>query len=81
MDTHVKQRIFEYGGFASGDRVSHSKIGSCVGTVSFFAKFSDGVYALVDYGKRKRFEKLQDIVPIREDIYAYDLRDEEDGTR
>ena len=81
MGTRIKERIFEHDGFSSGDRVSHSKIGSCVGSIVFFAEFSDGVYALVDYGKRKRLEKLQDLVPLRSDIYVRNTLEEDDGIR
>lgn len=81
MDALVKQRIFAHDGFSAGDRVSHSKIGSHVGKIVFFVEFPDGVYVLVDYGERRRFENVQDIVPIREDIYSHNTRGEDNGTR
>ena len=81
MGTRVtRQRFFSHNGFSAGDVVSHSKIGTTSGRIIFFTKFADGVYALVDYGERKRFERVEDLIPMRVDIYAYDLRDEEDGT-
>ena len=52
-----------------GDKVSHSKIGVSIGTILYFADFSDGVYAMVDYSNRKRLEKIDDLLPVRSDIY------------
>ena len=67
------------GGYSVGDRVSHSKIGSSAGTILYFANFLDGVYAMVDYGERKRLERLSDLLPVRSDIYI-DGRGMHDGT-
>ena len=56
-------------GYSVGDIVSHSKIGTSTGTILYFAKFDDGMYAVVDYGKRRRVERLADLLPLSRDIY------------
>lgn len=63
-------------GFAVGDMVSHSKIGTSAGTILYFAKFSDGLYAVVDYGKRRRVDRLVDLMPVRTDIYRSSEEDD-----
>jgi len=77
----IKQKIFTYKGFSVGDRVSHSKVGSNIGKIIFFAEFYDSTYALIDYGKRKRFERVKDLLPLRNDIYSHNTRGENSGTR
>ena len=71
MGTFVgkKIRASEVMGFRVGDRVSHSKLGTRVGKILYFAELSRAIYALVDYGDRKRPELITDLLPIREDIY------------
>lgn len=82
MGAHIaRHRFFSYNGFSDGDVVSHSKIGTTSGRIIFFTKFTDGVYALVDYGEKKRFERVKDLVPMRADIYNGDLGDGENGAR
>ena len=63
-------------GYTVGDAVSHSKIGTAVGFILYFCKFSDGMYAVVDYGKRRRVERIADLLPVCDDIY---IRTNEEG--
>ena len=81
MGTHIKnrQRLSSYEGFETGDKVSHSKIGSSIGKIVFFTDFFDVMYALVDYGERRRFERIDDLMPLREDIYTQDVGDDSGG--
>jgi len=65
-----KIRADEVMGFRVGDRVSHSKLGTSIGDILYFAEFSNVVYVMVDYGDRKRPELITDLLPVREDIYA-----------
>ena len=79
MGSHIeKQRISYYQGFRASDRVSHRKLGSSIGTIQFFASFLGGTFALVDYGKRKRFERVEDLMPLRNDIYEKDCRSKDE---
>ena len=64
-----KIRANEVMGFRVGDRVSHSKLGTSVGKILYFVELSRAIYALVDYGDRKRPELITNLLPIREDIY------------
>jgi|LWDU01.1.fsa_nt_gi hypothetical protein len=64
-----KNEKLHIGGYSVGDKVSHSKIGASVGIILYFADFPDGVYAMVDYNNRKRLEKIDDLLPVRSDIY------------
>ena len=69
MGAHIRKKIFSHNGYRTGDIISHAKIGSSIGKILFFAEFYEGMYALVDYGKRKRFERVEDLLPVRSDIY------------
>ena len=76
MGAHLRkkrQKLYSHDGYSAGDKVSHSKIGAAVGEIVFFAQFADGMYALIDYGKRKRFERIDDLMPLRKDIYANEV--------
>ena len=74
MGTSIGKKIkgTEAMGFVIGDRVSHSKLGTSIGRILYFAEFTDAasaMYAMVDYGDRKRLEPVVDLLPVREDIY------------
>ncbi len=72
MGTSIGKKIEErtVNGYTVGDVVSHSKIGASKGVILYFAEFSDGMYAVIDYGRRKRVERLADLLPLGADIYA-----------
>jgi len=63
-------------GFSIGDFVSHSKIGTSAGRILYFCEFNDGMYAVVDYGSRRRVERIVDLLPMRKDIYGQKVRDD-----
>ena len=72
MGTSIGTKIdaTNVGGFCVGDNVSHSKIGTSIGRILYFAKFSDGMYAVIDYGRRRRVDRLVDLLPALQDIYV-----------